>query len=174
MRRRTCAGDFMMSKPATLAVPEVGSSNVVSILIVVLLPAPLGPSRPKISPEGTSKLIASTATKSPNRRVRLNVSMAFEDVCVIGLTGSHYTVRKARPGINCTRQSFALLAAVPFCTEDRRCSLLIPSGRTPLPLKKVEFSCQIFSDLRLYIVERNFSQICGNPSLREVRSKGHN
>ena len=32
-----------MSKPATCAVPLVGGSSVVSILISVLLPAPFGP-----------------------------------------------------------------------------------------------------------------------------------
>ena len=33
-----------------LAVPEVGGSSVVSILMVVVLPAPLGPSKAKVSP----------------------------------------------------------------------------------------------------------------------------
>ena len=41
-----------MSKPATEAVPSEGSSRVVSILMVVVLPAPLGPRRPKIAPVG--------------------------------------------------------------------------------------------------------------------------
>ena len=36
-------------------------SNVESILIVVVLPAPFGPSRPKIVPRGTAKLTSSTA-----------------------------------------------------------------------------------------------------------------
>ena len=37
------------SKPASVAVPDVGGSRVVSILMSVLLPAPLGPISPKIS-----------------------------------------------------------------------------------------------------------------------------
>ena len=37
---------------------------------VVDLPAPLAPSRPKISPRATVKLTSFTATKSPKRRVR--------------------------------------------------------------------------------------------------------
>ena len=39
-----------MSWPATTADPAVGSASVQSILMVVDLPAPLGPRKPKISP----------------------------------------------------------------------------------------------------------------------------
>ncbi len=42
-------------KPATMADPLVGSRTVLSIRIVVDLPAPLGPSKPKISPVKHSK-----------------------------------------------------------------------------------------------------------------------
>src|SRR5262249_43538581 len=47
-----------------------------SIRIVVDLPAPLLPRKPKISPRRTSKVSASTATKSPNRRVRPRTTIA--------------------------------------------------------------------------------------------------
>ena len=44
-------------------------SRVESILIVVVLPAPLGPSMPKMVPRGTAKLIPLTAsTTSAERR----------------------------------------------------------------------------------------------------------
>ena len=52
MRRRTRSGRRRTSSPATLAVPESGRASVVRILMVVDLPAPLGPSSPKISPFG--------------------------------------------------------------------------------------------------------------------------
>jgi len=42
---------------------------------VVDLPAPLAPSRPKISPRATWKLTSFTATKSPKRRVRRVTAM---------------------------------------------------------------------------------------------------
>ena len=45
-----------------VAVPPLGSSSVQSILIVVVLPAPFGPSSPKISPALISKLTPLTAT----------------------------------------------------------------------------------------------------------------
>ena len=46
IRSRTSFGRAAMSKPATSAFPPVGESRVQSILTVVDLPAPLGPSRP--------------------------------------------------------------------------------------------------------------------------------
>src|SRR6266851_6216382 len=65
-----------MSAPATCAVPEVGTNSVVSILIVVLLPAPFGPRSPKMVDAGTAMVTASTATSAPKWRVRRVVSMA--------------------------------------------------------------------------------------------------
>ena len=50
----------------------VGLAKVESIRRVVLLPAPLGPSRPNISPFLTSNEISSRATKSSNFFVRLS------------------------------------------------------------------------------------------------------
>ena len=55
-----------MSKPLTLAVPEVGLESVVSMRMSVLFPAPLGPSNPNISPCFTEKLTSSTAVSFPN------------------------------------------------------------------------------------------------------------
>src|SRR6266513_2762232 len=69
--RLAFSGSLTTSKPATSAVPEVGSSIPVSILIVVLLPAPFGPSKPTNLPAGISILISFTATCGPNSLVRL-------------------------------------------------------------------------------------------------------
>ena len=55
MTRRILAVSVTTSNPATRAVPLVGSSRVVRILISVVFPAPLGPSRPKYSPGSTSR-----------------------------------------------------------------------------------------------------------------------
>ena len=51
-----------------------GGSNVVSILIVVVLPAPLEPSKPKTSPALTESVSASTAVNAPKRRVKALIS----------------------------------------------------------------------------------------------------
>ena len=49
--------------------PSVGGSSPVSIFIVVVLPQPLEPRKPKISPRSMRKLTWSTAVKVPNRCV---------------------------------------------------------------------------------------------------------
>jgi hypothetical protein len=66
-----------MSKPLTLAVPDVGFKMVHSIEIVVVFPAPFGPSKPKISPFSILMLRLSTAVSPLNFFVRSNVSMAL-------------------------------------------------------------------------------------------------
>src|SRR5262245_52998469 len=77
MERRTWSDSFWTSKPFTSAVPEVGTSSVVSMRIRVDLPAPFGPSRPKISPASTAKLTPFTAVKSPNFLTICWTSIAF-------------------------------------------------------------------------------------------------
>src|SRR5688572_30724539 len=66
-----------MSSPATRPSPALGASSPVSILIVVVFPAPFGPRNPKISPSSTSKVTWSTATNSPNIRVKPGTSTAL-------------------------------------------------------------------------------------------------
>src|SRR5436853_5911210 len=61
MRFLTSSGFSRTSKPATVAVPEVGNRNPVSMRIVVVFPAPFGPRKPTISPFATSKEMWSTA-----------------------------------------------------------------------------------------------------------------
>ena len=60
-RLRAVTGSAATSMPATLALPDVGSTRVVSTPMVVVLPAPLGPSRPNTSPRSTVKEMPSTA-----------------------------------------------------------------------------------------------------------------
>src|SRR5262249_55948549 len=64
--RRTSSAWVTMSYPLTRAVPAVGGRSVTSMRMSVDLPAPFGPSRPKISPSSTAKLTPFTAVKSPN------------------------------------------------------------------------------------------------------------
>ena len=53
--------------PQTVADPELGARSVASVRTVVVLPAPLGPRNPKISPRSISNDTSSKATRSPNR-----------------------------------------------------------------------------------------------------------
>jgi hypothetical protein len=64
IRRLTSAGSDATSTPATRADPPSGRSNVVRHRTVVVLPAPFGPSNPRILPFGTAKSTPPSATKS--------------------------------------------------------------------------------------------------------------
>src|SRR5260370_42001732 len=74
---RTPSASLRTSCPATRARPSLGGVRVVSMRISVVLPAPFGPSSPKISPSSTLKRTWSTATKSPNRFVNPSTSIAL-------------------------------------------------------------------------------------------------
>jgi len=58
---RTLFASRTMSNPFTVAVPEVGFRIVQSMDKAVVLPAPLGPSNPKTSPDSTAMSKVSTA-----------------------------------------------------------------------------------------------------------------
>ena len=64
MRFFTSSGCSKTSKPDTLTVPLVGGRTPVRMRMVVVLPAPLGPRKPRISPDCTWKLTSSTAFRS--------------------------------------------------------------------------------------------------------------
>src|ERR1700743_2892603 len=65
MGRRTASRAGGTSTPAPSPDPALGLVSVQSMLIVVVLPAPLGPRKPKTSPVPTSKPTPLTASKSP-------------------------------------------------------------------------------------------------------------
>src|ERR1700742_2809529 len=56
------------------AVPLSGVRKPVTIFMVVVLPAPLGPRKPKTSPWRTARLRPATAVKPPKRLVRFSIS----------------------------------------------------------------------------------------------------
>src|SRR5438094_533857 len=64
-----------MSKPTTVPEPPLGSKMPHSMRMVVDLPAPLGPSTPKISPRLTCRDTSFTAVSEPKRRDSERVSM---------------------------------------------------------------------------------------------------
>jgi hypothetical protein len=64
MPARTRRASATTSWPSTLALPPLGTSRVISILMMVVLPAPLGPSRPNSSPSAIAKLTPRTASTS--------------------------------------------------------------------------------------------------------------
>src|SRR3954470_18369664 len=62
-----CGGRPAISEPSNRIEPDVGASVPESILKIVLLPEPLGPIRPRISPWPTLNDTLLTAVKPPNR-----------------------------------------------------------------------------------------------------------
>src|SRR5580765_6745512 len=73
MVRLTSSGWRLTSKPPTTARPDVGAISPHSTRMVVDLPAPLGPRKPKISPGWTSRFRSATAVKSPKRLVSFSM-----------------------------------------------------------------------------------------------------
>src|SRR5258707_14167019 len=65
--------------PQIPAVPAVGARKPVAIFIVVDLPAPFGPRKPRTSPRSTRKLIPSTAFSGPKCLVRFRISSMLSD-----------------------------------------------------------------------------------------------
>ena len=53
-----------MGSPKMWPLPVVGVIKPKSILIVVVLPEPFGPTKPQTMPNGTSKLMCETAKRS--------------------------------------------------------------------------------------------------------------
>src|SRR3979409_2554859 len=61
--------------PPTEARPSSAELSVARIRIVVVLPAPLGPTKPKISPFGTVKVTSSSATWPPYALCRFSTAI---------------------------------------------------------------------------------------------------
>src|ERR1700677_3605054 len=69
MRDRITAPSVEGSLPSTRRVPSLSGLMQEIIRMVEVLPAPLGPRKPKDSPRAMVKSTPSTATKSPKRLV---------------------------------------------------------------------------------------------------------
>ena len=78
----TARGSLVTSRPRTRTTPDEGRRRPHRILKVVDLPAPFGPTTPQMAPGATSNDSRSTATASPNRRVRSWTLMAAGGGCI--------------------------------------------------------------------------------------------
>src|ERR1039458_10140098 len=97
MARRTSTAWVVMEKPATRASPEEGGNSVVSILMVVVLPAPLEPSKAKTSLALTERVTASTAVNVPKRRVRSFISRTGSLIRKPGSSQLHHHLADVLP-----------------------------------------------------------------------------
>src|SRR5690348_10170748 len=104
MLRRTVAGSVSRLAPATVATPSSGGSRVASIRRVVVLPAPFGPRKPKISPSATWRSIPTTAS-TVVRLVRKDLRSPLVSIIISGSI-STYRAREhpRRPGERDERQ----------------------------------------------------------------------
>ena len=76
MRNRTSEACDATSNPATEARPASKRSRVANTRTAVVLPAPLGPSRPQTVPVGTSRSSPSNATVEPYRLTKPDAEIA--------------------------------------------------------------------------------------------------
>src|ERR1700684_1279112 len=65
-----------MLPPRIVPLPDVGRTRPSSIRIVVVLPAPFGPTKPQTDPEGMASARPSTTVRSPKRFVSPAVETA--------------------------------------------------------------------------------------------------
>ena len=75
MRRRTSPDCSKTSKPSTRTVPLVAGMKPVMMRIVVVLPAPLGPRKPRICPGSAVNETSRIADRSPYRLLRFATSI---------------------------------------------------------------------------------------------------
>src|SRR5579871_5085011 len=114
IERRAASGLRLTSCPAMRATPEVMGSSVVIMRMSVDFPAPLGPSRPKVSPSSTAKEISSTAVNSPYFFTMCSTSMALPALPLppFGLMFTMPLLHRRRGlGFRLRRLLFALLIA---------------------------------------------------------------
>src|SRR2546427_5533852 len=95
-RDLSAASSFPQRLPSTSTSPEVGSSSPSRISTVVVLPAPLGPSSPKVSPRAISRSSPLTASTVPLRllyRFRRSRHWTAGVCFALPATARHYSRR---------------------------------------------------------------------------------
>src|SRR3954462_7398283 len=112
--------------------PRSGARNPSMHSIVVVLPAPFGPMRPKISPSRTSRETLATATVLPYRLARLRTMMTGSGIAEMYALHEHR--RRVTLGDLTAPAAVRMVAASP----------LLPGGtmrRRMLPLFLVFIAC---------------------------------
>ncbi len=107
------------SVPATSNTPLLAGSKPQSIRNVVVLPAPLGPSQPKISPRDTSNEVLATAVKSPKVRTKsfttnhrvsraavLHYLLCFSTCGVLGAFYQRKLLKRSKAKFSCANTVF--------------------------------------------------------------------
>src|SRR5215469_2217478 len=117
-----------MSQPSTVARPKVGTTRPRIMAMVVVLPAPLPPSRPTVHPFGTVKFTSSTAQCARYLLHRSSTAMAGASSAPVrggGLLGA-----RAAPGVtrlSATNRSIHIIGDPP---------LLLAHGEQAAPMAR--------------------------------------
>jgi hypothetical protein len=77
MRRLTVRPSTQARRPSTDSSPPLGGDEQEIIFMVVVLPAPFGPRKPKHSSDRTLKSMPRTASKPPYRLTRFRAETAM-------------------------------------------------------------------------------------------------
>src|SRR6478609_9083205 len=101
LRAITWGGRRVTFVPSKKTCPAVFGTKPVTRLTNVVLPAPLGPTRPTISPLGMLTETLSTAVTPPKRRVRPSSRSAGSVMALdpLGLDGAVARTSSTRPGL---------------------------------------------------------------------------
>src|SRR5215470_884034 len=130
MRFLTSRGRSRTSKPATVAVPALGGRKQVSMRMVVVLPAPLGPRNPTIWPFSTENEMWSTAVVRAYLLVRsetLIIVICWQrQECRADRMWEHGDMFILRTTA-CVCQKAGLQASA------TRCQMYVPHGRVQTP-----------------------------------------
>lgn len=104
-RRRTLAASSVTSRPPTYACPEVGTTRVVNMPMVVDFLAPFGPSNPKNSSGCTSRSTPQTAATVPRRFGRSCAGRRSESAHLLSPRGRPTPSDRRFPGEPAAREA---------------------------------------------------------------------
>ena len=119
-----------MGSPSIRISPLVAAARPSSMRIVVVLPEPLGPRKPKTEPLGTVRSRASTARWRPKTLVRPEVWMAASVIAVPSLRSRH------RAGIVTARQPRGSRSGRPRRTRVRHQAAARTAARSAAPVRR--------------------------------------
>mmetsp|Transcript_19975 Transcript_19975/g.36280 ORF Transcript_19975/g.36280 Transcript_19975/m.36280 type:complete len:228 (-) Transcript_19975:4434-5117(-) len=122
--RRVCSGSRVTLKPASVASPLVGGNSAVKILIVVVFPAPLIPSRPKHWPGGIPRDILFTASFPFGYRftrlfktMRSSLAPPFNTRSASAMTSSSLETSVSSPPLKFVVALLQVRILLRFCTK---------------------------------------------------------
>src|SRR6185295_2690117 len=129
MRRFASSGDSATSKPPTATLPSVGGMKPVIMRMVVDLPAPFGPRKPRTSPRSTLNEMPSTARLVPKAFTRFSIRI-IDPGGLANSSRGRIIAQKAGPARN--EADAGALFALQFSPRSTRSSTALENPMTAL------------------------------------------